>query len=759
MADSRTSKSSDGLIYPPGIPTDDLKPESITSAADALDLVAGKVSASADGVDTAWTPISASFVAPDAQIVYGGMAPATASTRTVASKLTKVAAALRTYGQELVAVKKSLEAVKSEAAKWLASDFDSENRVWVLAHRTKAYEWDIQVSKVNIVTDPFEYLRGRGETVREGWLGYPEIRAYWRESGDHVERNNELLDKVADAYAKLNALQVECANAINALRDTAGEKLKAIDAEALKIGGEHAADLPWGKQAEHERTCTENFGQGAANTGISLLNFVGVNYEGREWSWTWDTAGRTWGGLLDGANSLIATVNPLVWGLALLGDKEAQKLWGDSSAKSLEMLKGIVSWDKWFTNPAEAAGEVAAGFVPIAGWAGKGSKLGAGARALASDTAEAIAKRAAAAGERVTRLLDDLKNPKPPKVDVADGVKGPHAGEGPRVEMPDRNGSQAPHVERGGETGGGPKHDGDSAGQGSPGHHEGDSGNGSAGDRDPAGNPKGDSGHEGSGEGSHGDGGQRPDPGKDTGGPDGSGGDSGAHPSPVDAGPNGPDHGPGWERTPADQEKGYVKGDGDGRTYPDNADSGPYPVKNELNQKTWDLIADPDAPYGRDYNTNQPLTKAEYDERFAKPGAEEGRAWWRYPSNDGAVPGSRVVYSDPAEFLRTYGVQVDRIGKPDGKYLGLIEDGKPASFEQRGLPVASLEEPYHQYRFTEASARLIKEDGLRIEISRIAPAFGREGGGLQVRVLEYNGLKRKWTEVSVDRMIDKGYLE
>lgn len=190
MADSRTSKSSDGLIYPPGIPTDDLKPESITSAADALDLVAGKVSASADGVDTAWTPISASFVAPDAQIVYGGMAQATASTRTVASKLTKVAAALRTYGQELVAVKKSLEAVKSEAAKWLASDFDSENRVWVLAHRTKAYEWDIQVSKVNIVTDPFEYLRGRGETVREGWLGYPEIRAYWRESGDHVERNN-----------------------------------------------------------------------------------------------------------------------------------------------------------------------------------------------------------------------------------------------------------------------------------------------------------------------------------------------------------------------------------------------------------------------------------------------------------------------------------------------------------------------------------------------------------------------------------------
>ncbi len=747
MADSRTSKSSDGLIYPPGIPTDDLKPESITSAADALDLVAGKVSASADGVDTAWTPISASFVAPDAQIVYGGMAPATASTRTVANKLTKVAAALRTYGQELVAVKKSLEAVKSEAAKWLASDFDSENRVWVLAHRTKAYEWDIQVSKVNIVTDPFEYLRGRGETVRAGWFGYPEIRAYWRESGDHVERNNELLDKVADAYAKLNALQVECANAINALRDTAGEKLKAIDAEALKIGGEHAADLPWGKQAEHERTCTENFGQGLANTAISLTNLVGVNYERREWSWTWETFGNTWGGLLDGANSLIATVNPVVWGLALLGDKEAQKLWGDSSAKSLEMLKGIVSWDKWFTNPAEAAGEVALGFVPIVGWAGKSSKLGTVARTLVRDSAEAVAKRAAAVGARIKLFFDEHRNPKPSKVDMADGVKGPHVGEGPRVEVPDRNGSQAPHVDRGGETGGGPKHDGDSAGQGSPGLHEGDSGNGpggqgshasgehpSGGHADGDGSGKGpDHGNDGAGHGSN-EGGPKGDPSQGHGNESGTVGERIAnHTDPMH---NGQKSGDGWERVDdGKKDKSY------GKPLPEHGTSEVRVPSDSIRDAK--LVNDPEAPFGRG-DDKKPLTKEQYDERFV-----ESNGYDHYPPNDGAVRGTRVEYSSLDAFMRDYGGQFDRIGPPGGKYLGLKVDGVAASFEARSLPIGSLEKDYFNYVLNRAPL----PTGWRIEISEIASAFGREGGGYQVRFFDETR-----AEVPVRVLLKRGIL-
>ena len=42
----------------------------------------------------------------------------------------------------------------------------------------------------------------------------------------------------------------------------------------------------------------------------------------------------------------------------------------------------------------------------------------------------------------------------------------------------------------------------------------------------------------------------------------------------------------------------------------------------------------------------------------------------------------------------------DRVGGPNGKFLGAVEDGRVASFEERGLPPASVHEPYYQYVFT-----------------------------------------------------------
>jgi len=138
------------------------------------------------------------------------------------------------------------------------------------------------------------------------------------------------------------------------------------------------------------------------------------------------------------------------------------------------------------------------------------------------------------------------------------------------------------------------------------------------------------------------------------------------------------------------------------------------------------LVADPGAPYGR--NTDgTPLTKEQYEQRYVEHGADN---WDHYPPNAGAAPGSIIRYHDVEAFIHDYGPHLDRIGDDRGKYLGLRPDGIPASFEQRSLPIASLDQPYHQYQLTGHLP-----DGWRIEISEVAPGFGRTGGGIQLRVL------------------------
>ncbi|BBZ06321.1 hypothetical protein MDOR_04900 [Mycolicibacterium doricum] len=88
-------------------------------------------------------------------------------------------------------------------------------------------------------------------------------------------------------------------------------------------------------------------------------------------------------------------------------------------------------------------------------------------------------------------------------------------------------------------------------------------------------------------------------------------------------------------------------------------------------------------------------------------------------------------------FTRDFGAQgdglahVDRLGKIDGEYLGLMPDGVPATFEQRSLPICNLTQPYHQYLL---SSEL--PTGWRVEVSEVAPAFAREAGGIQVLVLD-----------------------
>ena len=76
-----------------------------------------------------------------------------------------------------------------------------------------------------------------------------------------------------------------------------------------------------------------------------------------------------------------------------------------------------------------------------------------------------------------------------------------------------------------------------------------------------------------------------------------------------------------------------------------------------------------------------------YDEWKAENGEfavnKHGEKEWvdHWPPNDG-YEGEPKVYSSVAEYVEDFGKDVDRIGHPSGSYLGAIEDGVPASFEE-----------------------------------------------------------------------------
>ncbi|ORW07488.1 TNT domain-containing protein [Mycobacterium kyorinense] len=155
-----------------------------------------------------------------------------------------------------------------------------------------------------------------------------------------------------------------------------------------------------------------------------------------------------------------------------------------------------------------------------------------------------------------------------------------------------------------------------------------------------------------------------------------------------------------------------------------------------------EIMKDPDAPFGRDPDGHA-YTPQEYAERFNKLGPD-GQHWGNFPGNDGAVPHTKVAFSDFDQFKKYFGDQVDRIGEDDGAYLGLMKDGVPAPWEERAMHVDSLGDPRNAYRIDHLP------DGWRIEVSEVAPGLGQPGGATQVRILDADGEPVKVNELKTE---------
>ncbi len=120
----------------------------------------------------------------------------------------------------------------------------------------------------------------------------------------------------------------------------------------------------------------------------------------------------------------------------------------------------------------------------------------------------------------------------------------------------------------------------------------------------------------------------------------------------------------------------------------------------------------------------------------------------RYPGNDGATPGTRIRCTEAKAAIDCYGLDVDRIGDPDGSRMWFFVDGRPAWFEERSLPVSSLAKHYYKYQLTG-----LLPPGWSIEVSEVAPAFGRPGGATQLRFFDHDDIT-----VAIGKLLDVGAL-
>lgn len=130
---------------------------------------------------------------------------------------------------------------------------------------------------------------------------------------------------------------------------------------------------------------------------------------------------------------------------------------------------------------------------------------------------------------------------------------------------------------------------------------------------------------------------------------------------------------------------------------------------------------------------------------------EKGEKEWveHWPPNDG-YDGEPKVYSSVAEYVEKFGKDVDRIGHPGGSYLGAIEDGVPASFEERSLRPTSVNDYYYQYEFAEAPL----PEGWTIRSGKAAAWNQQPGGATQLQVMKDNG-----EPASAEELLANGILK
>ncbi|WP_175957126.1 glycohydrolase toxin TNT-related protein [Schaalia sp. Marseille-Q2122] len=94
-------------------------------------------------------------------------------------------------------------------------------------------------------------------------------------------------------------------------------------------------------------------------------------------------------------------------------------------------------------------------------------------------------------------------------------------------------------------------------------------------------------------------------------------------------------------------------------------------------------------------------------------------------------------------------IYFDRVGEPNGGFLGLIGPDGPASFGERSLNPSSLHKTYYAYQLIEDNI----PDDYTIRSGITAPYHGGQGGAVQLQIFNSHG-----DEVKVEKLIIDGVL-
>ena len=460
---------SSGLIIPANIPGDDLKPFKLEEVATTLRTAGSSAVTQAEAAETSWAGLPAVLESPQGPVIYSALGTPSDTAVTIRTKFDRVADALDEFAAAIRPIKQTFRDIKTDAEEFRAT-IRPDERVWVSPRETKEYEgnglavvsttgsYTTSYSTGSSQSEVLSYLRGRGETAR-AWGGQVQILASWTESSEHVDQNNALMDRLADAYTLLQNAEADCANAINRQRDgMCVADIEYIEAWQLKQSGENTAMLPWGNRVDEDRNCGESFWWGTGSAAGEMLEGLGtlIGRDPMSGNFSWEMAGQGWLGALQGIGTLLVITSPP---LMLLGRAGVPVL-SDAVNMGDEMVKGLLAWDTWSENPAEAAGRVffnvGSMFIPGAGQVGAALKgLTAGvhvvdAAADASRLSSAVTNGLARLDGLLTKLdnlsfdglgglrtLDDLV-PANTKWDLPD-ADGLHVGvkpDGPTVPAP-----------------------------------------------------------------------------------------------------------------------------------------------------------------------------------------------------------------------------------------------------------------------------------------------------------------------------------
>jgi len=397
--DGSTGQS--GLIIPENIPGADLDPAKLEGVASTLRAAGTSGLTQAQVAETSWSGLPAVLESPEGPTIYAALGTPSEVAAAIEHKFDKVSDALDDFAAALRPIKQTFADIKTDAVAF-RNTITWDEKVWVSPSETKEYEgnglavvssttYSTSYSTGSSLSDVLEYLQGRGESTRTR-NGRPQILAPWTESSEHIDQNNALMDRLADAYTKLQNAEADCANAINRQRDLCVADVEYIEAWQLKQSGENTVVLPWGSRVDEDRNCGESFWWGVGNAGKeALVGAAGlIGYNGTRNDWSWEQAGQSWVGAVQGLGALLVITSPPLMLLGMAGVPVLK----DGVTMGQEMVKGLLAWDTWAENPSEAAGRVLVNvgslFIPGAGEVAAAVKaLSAGSRIvdLAGDAA------------------------------------------------------------------------------------------------------------------------------------------------------------------------------------------------------------------------------------------------------------------------------------------------------------------------------------------------------------------------------------